>query len=201
VDLTLADAKTAARALRRTLAATDVAITHSRALEIVAAQLGFADWNTASARLPAGPSAGREAALPAGPSAAPSAAPSGPQSTDFGRAVPVLRVQDEVRAREFYVDYLGFSVEWEHRFEPGLPLYLRIRRGQAVLDLSEHHGDGTPGTVVWVPVTSADGFHAELSRRPHARLRPGIDRDAPGGPTIQLVDPFGNVLRLCEPTS
>jgi catechol 2,3-dioxygenase-like lactoylglutathione lyase family enzyme len=197
VDLTLADAKTAARALRRTLAATDVSITHSRALEIVAAQLGFADWNTAFARLPAGPSAGPEAAPPAGPSAA----PPGPGPTDFGCAVPVLRVQDEARAREFYVDYLGFGVEWQHRFEPGLPLYLRIRRGQAVLDLSEHHGDGTPGTVVWVPVASADGLHAELSRRPHARLRPGIDRDAPGGPTIELVDPFGNVLRLCEPTS
>lgn len=112
----------------------------------------------------------------------------------------MLRVQDEARAREFYVDYLGFEVEWEHRFEPGMPLYLRMRRGQAVLDLSEHHGDGTPGTVVWVPVAGADALHAELSRRPHARLRPGIDRDAPGGPTIELVDPFGNVLRLCEPT-
>ena len=112
----------------------------------------------------------------------------------------MLRIQDEARAREFYVDYLGFGVEWEHRFERGMPLYLRVRRGQAVLDLSEHHGDGTPGTVVWVPVASADGLHGELSRRPHARLRPGIDRDAPGGPTIELVDPFGNVLRLCEPT-
>jgi catechol 2,3-dioxygenase-like lactoylglutathione lyase family enzyme len=191
VDLTLSDAKTAARALRRGLADTDVTISHSRALEIVAAQLGFADWNTASARLPAGPSA----ASPAGLSAS-----SGPGSTDFGRAVPVLRIQDEARAREFYVDYLGFGVEWEHRFEPGLPLYLRIRRGQAVLDLSEHHGDGTPGAVVWVPVAGADALHAELSRRPHARLRPGIDRDAAGGPTIELVDPFGNVLRLCEPS-
>ncbi|WP_369374059.1 glyoxalase superfamily protein [Promicromonospora sp. Populi] len=33
----------------------------------------------------------------------------------------MLRIQDETYAREFYVDYLGFSVEWEHRFEPGLP--------------------------------------------------------------------------------
>lgn len=157
-------------------------IAHSRALEIVAAQLGFADWNTAAARLPA-----RSTAGPAG-------------SAGFGPAVPVLRVHDEALARQFYVDYLGFGVEWEHRFEPGMPLYLRVRRGRAVLDLSEHHGDGTPGTVVWVPVASADALHAELSRRPHARLRPGVDRDAPGGPTIEVIDPFGNVLRLCEPT-
>jgi hypothetical protein len=51
VDLTLDHAKTAARALRRALAADDVTISHSRALEIVATQLGFADWNTASAYL------------------------------------------------------------------------------------------------------------------------------------------------------
>ena len=175
MDLTLDDAKTAARALRRALAAADVTISHSRALEIVATQLGFVDWNTASAQL---------SAQPAG----------------FGPTVPVLRVHDEARAREFYVDYLGFSVEWEHRFEPGMPLYLRVRRGEAVLDLSEHHGDGTPGTVVWLPIPSAAALHAELSRRPHSRLRPGIDRDAPGGPTIEVTDPFGNVLRLCEPT-
>ena len=107
MDLTLDDAKTAARALRRALAAADVTISHSRALEIVATQLGFVDWDTVSAQL---------SARPAG----------------FGPTVPVLRVHDEARAREFYLDYLGFSVEWEHRFEPDMPLYLRVRRGQAV---------------------------------------------------------------------
>lgn len=182
VELTSDDAKTAARTLRRTLAEIGVAITHSRALELVAAQLGFPDWNTASARL------------------RPRAQPTRAGSADLGRAVPVLRVQDEAHARAFYVDYLAFDVEWEHRFEPGLPLYLRVRRGEAVLDLSEHHGDGTPGTVVWIPVPSAEALHAELSARPHARLRPGFDHDAPGGPTLEVIDPFGNVLRFCEST-
>lgn len=69
-----------------------------------------------------------------------------------------------------------------------------------VLDLSEHHGDGTPGTVVWVPVRDAAAFLAELRSRPHPRLRPDLDLDAPGGPTVQVTDPFGNVLRFCEPT-
>ncbi len=39
-------------------------------------------------------------------------------------------------------------MKWEHRFEPGLPLYARVRRDQAVLDLSEHHGDGTFGNTL-----------------------------------------------------
>lgn len=173
MDLTLNDAKTAARALRHSLAATGVTITHSRALEIVSQQLGFADWNTASAALSA-PGAGS------------------------GAAVPVLRIHDETLAREFYLDYLGFGVEWEHRFEPEMPLYLRVRRDETVLDLSEHHGDGTPGGVVWAPVASAATFLADISGRAHPRLRPGIDHEAPGGPTIQVTDPFGNVLRFCE---
>lgn len=173
MNLTLNDAKMAARALRHTLADTDISISHSRALEIVSQQLGYTDWNTASAKLTA-------------------------HRNDSGAAVPVLRIQDEALAREFYLDYLGFVIEWEHRFEPEMPLYIRVRRDETMLDLSEHHGDGTPGTVVWVPVGSADTFHADISGRANRRLRPGIDRKAPGGPTIEITDPFGNVLRFCE---
>lgn len=173
MDLTLKDVKTAARALRRSLAATGISISHSQALEIVAQQLGFADWNTASA-MQSTPSGGS------------------------GAAVPILRIHDEALAREFYLDYLDFALEWEHRFEPGMPLYMRIRRDDTVLDLSEHHGDGTPGTTVWVPLASVAAFHADISGRPHPRLRPGIDREAPGGPTVEVTDPFGNVLRFCE---
>ncbi|OSM41974.1 glyoxalase superfamily protein [Nesterenkonia sp. PF2B19] len=173
MHLTLNDAKTAARTLRRSLAAIEVSISHSRALEIVSQQLGYADWNIASARLSA-------------------------VRPGTGAPVPVLRIHDEALAREFYLDYLGFTVEWEHRFEPGMPLYLRVRRDETAFDLSEHHGDGTPGTVVWVPVADAAAFLAEISIRTHPRLNPDIDRDTPGGPTIEITDPFGNVLRLCE---
>ncbi|WP_238154325.1 glyoxalase superfamily protein [Ornithinimicrobium sufpigmenti] len=123
-----------------------------------------------------------------------------PGASGSGAAVPVLRIFDEALAREFYVDHLGFQVQWEHRFADGLPLYLRLARGGTVLDLSEHHGDGTPGTVVWIPVRDVTGLLAELRSRPHPRLRPGLDPDAPGGPTLELTDPFGNVLRFCQPT-
>ena len=41
-------------------------------------------------------------------------------STDgrIGPAVPVLRIFDVPRAVEFYCDYLGFTLDGEHRFEP-----------------------------------------------------------------------------------
>ena len=34
------------------------------------------------------------------------------------RIVPTLRMTDEARSRAFYVDGLGFRVDWTHRFEP-----------------------------------------------------------------------------------
>lgn len=176
MDVTLAQAKTAARVLRRRLEDGGFSISHSQALEIVANQLGYADWNTASAALTSG-------------------------AAGIGEPVPVLRIHDEAIARAFYVDYLGFTVEWEHRFEPGLPLYMRVRRDRAYFDLSEHHGDGTPGSVVWVPVADLSALHADLAKRPHPRLRPGIDPDAPGGPTMDIIDPFGNSLRFCQITN
>ncbi|MFC4856545.1 glyoxalase superfamily protein [Actinophytocola glycyrrhizae] len=145
-------------------------LSHSQALEIVAHQLGHRDWNTAAARLAGG----------------------------TGTAVPVLRVFDVPSAHEFYLDYLGFGVEWEHRFEPGLPLYTRIRRDHLVVDLSEHHGDGTPGSCVWVPVTDVHALHHELSAKNHPRQRPCVDEHAPGGPTMTVTDPFANSIRFCQ---
>ena len=58
-------------------------------------------------------------------------------------AIPILRIFDEAKAREFYVDFLGFTIDWEHRFEPGLPLYMQVSKDDCILHLSEHHGDGT----------------------------------------------------------
>ena len=36
--------------------------------------------------------------------------------------IPVLRIFDLALAKAFYVDWLGFRVDWEHRFEPGMPV-------------------------------------------------------------------------------
>jgi hypothetical protein len=50
---TYKDAKTMAKSLRGSLAARNVLLSHSECLEIVATELGFADWNTLSAKLDA----------------------------------------------------------------------------------------------------------------------------------------------------
>lgn len=116
----------------------------------------------------------------------------------FEPAVPILRIFSIDKAWEFYRDYLGFHLDWEHRFEPALPLYAQISRSGLRLHLSEHYGDGSPGAVVWIPIRDVRGFQAELTAKDYGYLRPGIDQDAPGGPTMELTDPFGNRLRLCQ---
>src|SRR5438067_13515384 len=110
------------------------------------------------------------------------------------QAIPLIRIFDEAKAREYYLDFLGFTMEWEHRFEPGLPLYAQIRRGGLVLHLTGHHGDATPGSTVFVRVTDVDGLQRELVANNYANLRPGVI-DLEWGRMMELTDPFGNRMR------
>jgi catechol 2,3-dioxygenase-like lactoylglutathione lyase family enzyme len=112
--------------------------------------------------------------------------------------IPVLRIFDLERAREFYLGFLGFRLDWEHRFEPDLPVYLQVSRGGCVLHLSEHHGDGTPGTVVFFRVAGLEAFHAEITARGYRFLRPGVEPAPWGGRVMEVTDPFGNRLRFSE---
>lgn len=117
----------------------------------------------------------------------------------FDRVIPILRIFDEAAARRFYLDYLGCKADWEHRFEPDLPLYMQVSRTGLVLHLTGHHGDTTPGTTVFVQMTDIARLHAELrSRDAVGNIRPGLD-DAPwGGKVLEITDPFGNRLRFAE---
>ncbi|MCK6450541.1 MAG: VOC family protein [Alphaproteobacteria bacterium] len=110
----------------------------------------------------------------------------------FDRTIPILRIFSVEKAREFYVDFLGFKVDWEHRFEPGLPLYMQVSRDGLVLHLSEHHGDACPGAAVFVVTSGLDALHAEAAAKNYKHCRPAIE-DAPWNARVMKVtDPFGN---------
>ena len=36
----------------------------------------------------------------------------------FSQVIPILRIFDIAKADEFYLGFLGFSVDFDHRFEP-----------------------------------------------------------------------------------
>ncbi|GAC69784.1 glyoxalase superfamily protein [Gordonia soli] len=112
--------------------------------------------------------------------------------------VPILRVFPGDEADRFYLDYLGFVVDWEHRFEPDLPLYRQVSRGDWALHLSEHHGDATPGSAVRLRIADLDAFHREIRAKDYP-LRPGIET-MPWAREVRLTDPFGNRLVFHTPT-
>jgi ribosomal protein S18 acetylase RimI-like enzyme len=66
--------------------------------------------------------------------------------------IPILRVANAASAVSWY-ERLGFTKEWEHRFEPGMPAFVSIARGRARLFLSEHQGDARPDTLVYLVVS------------------------------------------------
>jgi catechol 2,3-dioxygenase-like lactoylglutathione lyase family enzyme len=179
------DAKLMARSLREAMATRQIDLSHSETLEIVARQFGYADWNTASSRL----NADRDQ---------PGPAPADGSGIGLEAGIPILRIFDLEKAREFYLDFLGFTLDWNHRFGPNFPIYMQVSRSGLSLHLSEHHGDASPGSTVFVRMKGVDALHAELIGKGYAYSKPGIQDDAPGGRLLEVPDPFGNRIRFSE---
>ncbi len=120
-----------------------------------------------------------------------------------GPATPILRSFDEAKAREFYVDFLGFEAESEHRFEPDTPLYLSLRMGDCSLHLSEHFGDASPGGAIRIEVEDVHSYCAELNAKRYRHARPGVVRQPFGVDEMIVRDPFSNrvVFFTCSPDS
>jgi hypothetical protein len=93
----------------------------------------------------------------------------------FNSVVPILRIFDILKADEFYLGFLGFSVDWDHRFDANAPLYRQVPRGALLLHLSEHHGDGGPGVRVRVMMEGIEAFHREISAKGYRYMRPGLE--------------------------
>ena len=110
------------------------------------------------------------------------------RALEVGGVTPILRVASLDASLAYYVDALGFAIQWRDRG------FACVRRGEAAIMLSE--GDqGHPGTWVYVGVSDADAFHEEV------RVRGAIVRHPPtnypwGSREVHIADPDGNVLRL-----
>ena len=119
----------------------------------------------------------------------------------FEQVVPIFRIFSLEKAREFYLDFLGCTVEWEHRFSPDAPVYMRVSRGGLVLHLSEHHGDGTPGSIAYVYMTGVRDLHRELNDRNYRHNRPGLIEQEWGMTELTVTDPFNNRITFGEKTA
>jgi len=117
----------------------------------------------------------------------------------FERVVPILRIFDIAKADEFYLGFLGFVIDWDHRFDADAPLYRQISRGTLALHLSEHHGDGSPGARLRVMMQGVAEFHREISSKGYRYMRPGLEETPWGTLETGVIDPFGNIIRFCQP--
>jgi catechol 2,3-dioxygenase-like lactoylglutathione lyase family enzyme len=109
-------------------------------------------------------------------------------------AIPVLRMFNVDMAKAFYVDWLGFKVDWQHEYGPDFPKYLQVSRDATILHLSEHYGDCSPGAKLIIHTDDVEALHAELGSRPNPYMRPGITLADWNAKVLQVTDPFGNRL-------
>jgi len=121
------------------------------------------------------------------------------EAIKFNIAVPIFRIFDEAKAREFYLEFLGFAVDWEHRFGPNMPLYMQVSRGSLKLHLSEHSGDASPGSTAMVYMEGVEALQRELIGKHYKYNRPGLQKQD-WGLECTVIDPFRNQIRFLEPT-
>ena len=120
-------------------------------------------------------------------------------SFSFESSIPVLRMLDEKKTKAFYLDYLGFEVEWEHRFtleSPSSSLYMQIRQGASVLHLNGHADDQAPTTEVRIPVHGLEEYCQWLGGKSNGGEKPEVvDPRYEGRKTdMNLIDPSGNLI-------
>lgn len=104
---------------------------------------------------------------------------------------PIFRIFDYKKAIEFYIDFLGFSIDWENKPE-GSPVYMQISRGDVVLHLSEHHGDASPGSNIFVEYKDVKKYNKELLDKNYKYNKPGVDETPWNTLEMKVHDPFGN---------
>ncbi len=109
-------------------------------------------------------------------------------ANQFGSATPVLRVRHLAASIGYYVEKLGFELDWE-----GPGRFASVSRGRCCLFLAE--GDqGNPGAWAWIGVSDVDQLHAEY------QATGASIRQAPTNFSwaceIQVSDPDGNILRF-----
>ncbi|MDP4546237.1 glyoxalase superfamily protein [Marinobacter sp. MDS2] len=115
------------------------------------------------------------------------------------KAIPIFRIFDEEKAKEFYLEFLGMSLDWEHRFEPDSPIYMQVSRGDLVFHLSEHSGDCTPGSKTFVSIDDIEALYKEVTMQEYKYSRPQITTAPWGDRVFEVIDPFSNKILFDEP--
>jgi catechol 2,3-dioxygenase-like lactoylglutathione lyase family enzyme len=112
----------------------------------------------------------------------------------------IFRMFDYAKAIEFYVDWLGFKIDWEYK--PGTtPIYMQISLQDIQLHLSEHHGDASPGSHTRIEnFVGLRALHEQLIAKQYKYNRPGLEVPEWNTNSIEMTvnDPFLNRITFVE---
>ena len=113
---------------------------------------------------------------------------------------PIFRIADYQQAVAFYIDWLGFRIDWEDRPANG-PLYMQVSRGSIVLHLAAHEAERDPcGSMAIAEVNDLFALHRNLLQRNPPCSPPNLERTTWSDKVMQtqVTDPFGNRLVFVE---
>ena len=111
--------------------------------------------------------------------------------------IPQLRITNAAKSLLFYVEGLGFQVDWKHQFEPGYPWFFQITRASQTIFLTEHAGDCEVGGAVYFQVPDVDACYADFAAR-QIEFSKLPDNTPWGTREMLLKDPDGNRLRFAQ---
>ncbi len=190
------DPKNMAKALRSELRSRfEVDAAHSDCLEIVARQHGVDNWNILAAQK-------RSSTEPASDEAK--------TAHRWGAridTIQVMRIFAVDPALQFYVDFLGFTLDFGGpNGGPGTAYYGQVSYAATTLHLAEAAYSASQGATVFIWMDGIDQLRERLNHRRTevpvwgpAVWTPEVEKAQWDGRVLTIADPFGNHLRFSEP--
>lgn len=113
------------------------------------------------------------------------------------KVIPAFRITDYMKSRVFYVEGMGFKVDWEHQFEPDFPIFVQITKDEMTIYLTEHSGDCQTGGLIHIFVPDVDKWYEEIKSNKNICITEPPNENLEGLRIMTVVDPDGNQLRIC----
>ncbi|NBC56783.1 MAG: VOC family protein [Bacteroidetes bacterium] len=113
------------------------------------------------------------------------------------KGIPTFRILNYHKAKRFYIQDLGFKIDWEHRFGAKEPVYMQISKNELTLHLSENPRFKT-GTIVFVACKGLIALHEELIENSRKTQIPAPKKTPWQTLQMEITDSFGNILRFNE---
>ncbi|MFS0638377.1 glyoxalase superfamily protein [Mesobacillus foraminis] len=116
----------------------------------------------------------------------------------FLMIIPIFRIFDIEKTHSFYIEYLGFKMDWKHQYAENMPFYFQVSLNNAVLHLSEHHGDASPGSAIRIKIKGLKSYHSLLTEKEYPYSKPAVEKTPWNTNELTVIDPFSNKITFYE---